>query len=317
MIILYYLILFFLLSISGKDKKKDAKVYFNVLFPKNDKNKEKSKKMSMKTPKNPVIREIKTEEFIEEIKSTTEYKVAPIEKQLSKENPKINDNLNKEGSFIEDIDWKIQDEVEKLENYQKIDENIICASKQKSFAINLNDVMIITSSIPSSFKNSEDKDLSKKENTDTFLDFKKYDDKLKCEFQQNEEKNQNDLKKMQAQHSLSIKSNHSIKNLTEKKLKNCNLKIRVSFMAEKKSIIKINPIHNKRESKLRKIRNFSFKNIQVKVIDDKYFLDSFFPFFSILRYSSKTNPKLKRILLLALTFQVYMLFAAILYNNEV
>ena len=312
MIILYYLILFFLLSLSGKDKKKDAKVYFNVLFPKKSENKAKSQKMSLKNFKIPVIREINTEEYKEEIKLTSEYKVKLPEKQISKENSKNDETLKKE-----DIDWGIQDECEKQENYKKIDENIVCASKQKSFGINLDDVMIIKSSILSSFKNSEDKDLSKKENHDIFFDHYKYEDKVKFEFQQNEKKNQNDFNKIQgSQNSLSVKSNHSIRKLAENP-NNHNLKIRVSFMAEKKCIIKTIPVRNKRESKLRKIRNFSFKNIHIQVIDDKYFMDSFFPFFSILRYSSKTNPKLKRILLLALTFQVYMLFAAILYNNEV
>ena len=299
-IILYYLILFFVLSISGKDKKKDAKVYFNVLFPKKEQSKEvKNKKRSIKEMV-PMIREIKTDENKDDLEESGKnlnlndnqenHKISnenPIngkktfQNGLDKKNSEndlknhknvINDGCDdKEDIMNESKDWQVQDENNQGKNYQNIEGDPIMASRQKNFEINLNEVMILKSSLNSSLKNIENKDLSKKENHDDFFDYYKYDDKIKYDNRNNQKSFENDVNA-----DVQIKPQISITKIPKNLMRNSNtnnsLKIRVSFMAEKKSLIKMPTNVMKRESKIRRMRNFSFKNRHILIIDDKYFL---------------------------------------------
>lgn len=327
MIISFYLILFLILSISGKDKKKDSKVIVNFLLPKLLNNKETDKsitkydKKSIKPNNNvEMIREIQSEDYNFEEKNNInlqEEDLEPISSEIKAKNlPKKIDDI-----FKDNKDWKIQDESEK-DNYKQIAESKISASNQKSFDINLEEAMILKYNITTDFKKTNDKDLSKKENHDIFFDYYKYEDKLKYESQINEKANKT---KIPIQLDQTINQENDLKkteNLINPKTDFINnLKISVSFVTEKKKKNQENNLtkefSSKKESKLRQLKNFSFKNTQLLLIDDKYFLDSFFPFFSIVRYKSKTNPKLKRILILSLTFQYYMFLAAFFYNSEV
>lgn len=360
MTVLFYLILFIVLSISGKDKKKDSKVIFNVLFPKNF-NKDKSIKKSDNQYTSNLIREIdsnlpkkknkKNKEKIENFHSLPEATTKNIyhdssmkikmnnDNNTKSDNSNDNHNNNKKNTKIlneenindesriqnEDIDWKIQEESEKGENFQKIADSVVHASNKKNFNINLEDVVVLKSNLSSSI-NSFQKDLSKKENHDDFFSYYKYDDKLKYETHQKENINENNIreKKIESQYFNEQKNNKSLtqtkKNVLVPGTK--DLKIRVSFISEKKKQLRENSFDEvssqkekikKRVSKLRRLRDFSFKRSHILVLDDRYFLDSFFPFFSITRYDSVSSPKLKRILILSLTFQVYMLISGLFF----
>jgi len=269
-----------------------------------------------------LIKEIKTEEFIENgLENPTYLKMNKSDQPSSELNKKSQESNNLDESSVkaETIleDWKIQEESVRKENYKNIAESIISATHCKNFEINLDDVMILKSGV-SNIK-EEEKDLSKRENHDNFFEFNKFDDKINFK-----DKEKQKITHKENQNYSSPTSQKNSKQTLKMKILSPKMQamhIRVSFITEKKNIVKkdtnFDETKSKRESKLRRLRNFSFKNTHILVVDDKYFLDSFFPLFSIVRYTSKTNPKMKRILLLALTFQDYMLFSAILYCQEV
>lgn len=352
MTVLFYLVLFIVLSISGKDKKKDAKVIFNVLFPKTFDKAKSVKKEGQYTTN--LIKEIgsnaqkkkkkKTQEKMENFHSlpggTTKNfyhdSATKIKTNVDNDNSistnnnnntnkkkKINNEQSIDDSFIqnEDIDWKVQEESEKGENFKKIADSVVHASNNKSFKINLEDVVVLKKSDLNSSINSFQKDLSKKENHDDFFSYYKYDDKLKYEAQKNEIVL--NVKKIESQFLNEPKNVDPIKQTNKNVLVPIkNLKIRVSFISEKKKKFRDDSFDEessqkekikKRVSKLRRLRNFSFKRSHIFVVDDKYFLDSFFPFFSITRYDSVSSPKLKRILILSLTFQVYMMISGLFF----
>ena len=315
-VILFYLALFILLSISGKDKKKDARIVLNVLFPK-ESGQPQQRKISktaslakkLQNHQISLIREIKTEDY----NAKEQEQAEPNSETRIKGQHKKSIDSNKFDEYSQpESECKINEEVLNKDNYKNIETAVISASHNKNFEINLNEVILLKSSVASNLKD-EEKDLSKKENHNSFFIYNKFDDKKRLEDQEKQTR-----EKLES-------FNKGIRKITNKSLSpnsRDKMRIRVSFMTEKKNILMndektLEKSKTKRESKLRRLRNFSFKNAHILVIDEKYFLDSFFPLFSIQRYTSKSNPKMKRIMLLALTFQYYMLFSAIMFHSEV
>lgn len=339
MIILYYLILFMILSVSGKDKKKDSKVIFNLIYSLS-----KSDIISSQTKKIKSVfatDEVKARNNDQRVSSQPDLsypntngknpnflnnEIAEtnnvVQKEISPEKNKLQSR-----SFEENEEWEIEETGEK-ENFKNIAETIVHASNQKNFQINLDELINKPISQYQQKKNEfseKNVDLSKKENHDSFFEYFKYEDKLRYE-----NKNNNQLPKQVIseihQEILDVSSakNPFFEINNNEKLGSppdkipVSMKIKVSFVAEKsKTPFEQLEASKKRESKLRNLRNFSYRHLHLLLIDDKYFLDSFYPLFSICRYNSVTNPKIKRILLLALTFQIYMLFSGIFFYYSV
>lgn len=337
MIILYYLILFMILSVSGKDKKKDSKVIFNLIYSLS-----KSDIISSQTKK------IKSDFAIDEVKAQNNDQRVSSQPDLSYsntngKNPNILNNEIAEAnnvvqkeispeknklqsrSFEENEEWEIEDTGEK-ENFKNIAETIVHASNQKNFQINLDELINKPNSQYQQKKNDfseKNVDLSKKESHDSFFEYFKYEDKLRYENKNNQLPKQviseihQEILDVSSAKKPSFEINNNERICSPDKIP-VSMKIKVSFVAEKsKTPFEQLEASKKRESKLRNLRNFSYRHLHLLLIDDKYFLDSFYPLFSIFRYNSATNPKIKRILLLALTFQIYMLFSGIFFYYSV
>lgn len=254
MILLYYLILIFILSISGKDKKKDAEVLLNIWV---------EATQLKKTPSK------------------------PFERQLNSA-PSITDE-------------------QEDKNYKNVSALNVSATKQKNFEFNFNETLSFDASSSSLNK----------------LTSSKSNEKRSVQFNHEEPKKEKALLNLfEVQNGTrhtenNVSSERTTRNSSQNQKK--NLKIRFSFLSKKKNdeLPKFRKMTSRRKSNHNTIKTRSMLGNFEEYVYFNYLIDSIFPIFSIWRYKSKCNPKLKRILQLGCSFKFYMMFSSIFIRKRV